>query len=87
MTRQDLIEHAEMIISNAPELEKCRAILYYAYELGYRAPLPLVVECLYWYYRYIDLRVTRDDIEFHLWGEDELFILDEMLFESYTQNK
>lgn len=94
MTRQDLIEHAAYIITEAPELEDCRRALYRYYRAQRYADAcmnnlitSLLVDCLYWYYSYIDLHVSRDDIEFHLWGCDELFILNKMLFESYTQNK
>lgn len=83
MTRHDLIEHAAMIISNVPELKECRKVLYWYYEKQPRPSDRLLVECLQRYYTYIDIRVMLDDIEFHLWGEDELGILNDMLFESY----
>lgn len=86
MARHDLIEHAAMIISNAPEPEECRKVLYWYYEKQLRPSNRLLVECLQRYYTYIDIRVTLDDIEFHLQGEDKLSILNDMLFESYTRS-
>ena len=93
MTRQDLIEHAAYIITEAPELEDYREALYKFYKEHYnlyRAGTPisiLVITCVQRYYWYIDIHVSKADIEYHLWGDEELFHLNEMLFESYTQNK
>lgn len=89
MTRQDLIEHAAYIITEAPELKDCREALYGYYEhysTLYNADSRIVLyilKCLQRYYWYIDIHVSRDDIQYHLWGDDELFKLNEMLFESY----
>lgn len=94
MTRQDLIEHAAYIITEAPELKDAREALYKYYRTqeyanAYMNDLitSLLITCLQRYYWYIDLHVSRDDIQFHLWGVDELFTLNKMLFESYAQNK
>lgn len=93
MTRQDLIEHAAYIITEAPKLKNAREALYKFYREHYnlyRTGTPisvLVITCVQRYYWYIDIHVSRDDIEFHLWGDEELSRLNEMLFESYTQNK
>lgn len=94
MTRQDLIEHAAYIITEAPELKKCREALYKYYRTQQYANAcmndlitSLLITCLQRYYWYIDLHISKDDIQFHLWGCDELFTLNKMLFESYTQNK
>lgn len=93
MTRRDLIEHAARIITEAPELEDCREALYKFYREHYnlyRAGTPisvLVITCVQRYYYYIDIHVSRDDIEYHLWGEEELFKLNEMLFESYQAER
>ena len=93
MTRQDLIEHAAHIITEAPELKDAREALYKFYREHYSLYYAgsqistLVISCVQRYYWYIDIHVSRDDIEFHLWGDEELFRLNEMLFESYAQNK
>lgn len=93
MTRKDLIEHAAYIITEAPELKDCRKALYRFYKehhsLFYTGSAIsfLLIDCLYWYYSYIDIHVTHDDIEYHLWGEDELFQLNEMLYESYRAER
>ena len=90
MTRKDLIEHAVYIITEAPELKDCREAVYKFYQEHcynlYRPGNPLsvlLITCLQRYYWYIDIRVSRDDIEYHLWGEDEMLELNEMLYESY----
>ena len=94
MTRQDLIEHAAYIITEAPELKMAREAVYKYYRAQQCANAymndhveSLLTTCLQRYYRYIDLHVSRDDIQFHLWGSDELSALNKMLFASYTQNK
>lgn len=93
MTRNDLIEHAAYIITEAPELKNAREALYKFYREHYnlyRAETKLsvlLITCLQRYYYYIDIHVSRDDIEYHLWGDEELFKLNEMLFESYQTER
>lgn len=93
MTRQDLIEHTAYIITEAPELKDAREALYKFYREHYnlyRAETKLsvlLITCLQRYYYYIDIHVSRDDIEYHLWGDEELFKLNEMLFESYQTER
>ena len=73
MTRQDLIEHAAYIITEAPELKDAHEALYKFYREHYSlyyagSPIStLVISCVQRYYWYIDIHVSRDDIEFHLW--------------------
>lgn len=74
MTRNDLIEHAAYIITEAPELKNAREALYKFYREHYnlyRAETKLsvlLITCLQRYYYYIDIHVSRDDIEYHLWA-------------------
>lgn len=93
MTRKDLIEHAAYIITEAPELKNAREALYKFYREHYSlyyadsAISSLLITCLQRYYWYIDIHVSCDDIQYHLWGEDELFKLNEMIFESYKAER
>ena len=79
--------------ATAKKLKDAREALYKFYREHYSlyyagSPIStLVISCVQRYYWYIDIHVSRDDIEFHLWGDEELFRLNEMLFESYAQSK
>lgn len=89
MTRQDHIEHAARFITELPELEKYRDALYRfyrehstIYHTG-SAISSLLITCLQHYYHFIDIHVSHDDIEFYLWSDEELFKLNELIFEVY----
>ena len=93
MTRQDLIEHAAYIITEAPELKDAREALYKFYREHYSlyyagSPIStLVISCVQRYYWYIDIHVSRNAIEFHIWGDADSFRLNEMRCESDEHNK
>lgn len=47
----------------------------------------LITQAAYWYYSYIDLHVTMDDIRYHLFGDDDYDTLATLFRTAYAEEK